>query len=218
MQPAARSKPILFPISAVFLGLFALVLTLAPAARARSWDVEYQYAHWVGYLVWLVGFGVANRLQAQYLPNRDAYLFPVISLLSGWGLLTIWRLTPTFGLRQTLWLGVALIIFSVGLVPAVDLKILRRYKYIWLTSGLLLMFFTLIFGTNPLGYGPRLWLGCCGVYLQPSEPLKLLLIVYLAAYFADWQAYLKIAARKIQVSQIQILIPTAEMTGLALLL
>jgi len=31
-----------------------------------------------------------------------------------------------------------------------------------------------------MGFGPRLWLGCCGVYLQPSEPLKLLLIVFLA--------------------------------------
>ena len=40
-------------------------------------------------------------------------------------------------------------------------------------------------GIYPEGNGPHLWLGCCGIYFQPSEPLKLLLIIYLAAYLAD---------------------------------
>ena len=87
---------------------------------------------------------------------------------------------------------------------------LRRYKYILLLSGLILSGLTLIFGTNPQGIGPRLWLGCCGVYFQPSEPLKLLLVIYLAAYLAD--------RHSIRFSSLQLFTPTIVLTGIALLL
>ena len=36
-----------------------------------------------------------------------------------------------------------------------------------------------------MGVGQKLWLKVFGIYIQPSEPLKLLLIIYLAAFFAD---------------------------------
>src|SRR6185295_20339216 len=111
--------------------------------------------------------------------------FPMTAFLSGWGLLTVWRLEPGFGARQALWLAVSLIVFLFGLGLPSTLEFLRKYKYILLSGGLLLTALTLIFGTNPNGYGPRLWLGCCGFYFQPSEPLKLLLVVYLAAYLSD---------------------------------
>jgi cell division protein FtsW (lipid II flippase) len=46
---------------------------------------------------------------------------------------------------------------------------------------------TLIFGTNPSGniYAPHLWLGFGTVFFQPSETLKILLIVFLASYLAE---------------------------------
>ncbi len=62
---------------------------------------------------------------------------------------------------------------------------LKRYKYVWLLIGLLLIGLTFLVGVNPTGAGPQLWLEAFGFYFQPSEPLKLLMIVYLAAFFAD---------------------------------
>src|SRR5574341_877673 len=46
---------------------------------------------------------------------------------------------------------------------------------------------TLVFGVNPSGAigAPRLWLGFGGVFFQPSEILKLLLLIFLASYLAD---------------------------------
>jgi cell division protein FtsW (lipid II flippase) len=219
-------------IAAIFLGLYALILTLAPATRNRSWEVAYNFSHWTGFVVWLMGFVIVRRLADQHLPNRDPYLLPIMALLSGWGLLTIWRLTPIFGLRQTIWLGVALGVLALGFRLPADLNFLRRYKYLWLTGGLLLTAGTLIFGTNPMGFGPQLWLGGGGVYLQPSEPLKLLLVVYLSAYFADWQGVIVARGRglgirnednhaapfRFHAPQLQILVPTVIMTGIALLL
>ncbi len=171
--------------AAVFLFLYSVVLTLSPAVRLHSWNVTYRWIHWIGFTVWLVGFALITRQVSRRLPEHDPYLLPAAALLSGWGLLTIWRLNQTFGIRQTIWLAVALLAFYVGLRLTRPLSLLRRYKYVWLVGGLLLTALTFLFGTYPGGAGPRLWLGCCGVYLQPSEPLKLLLIVYLAAYLAD---------------------------------
>jgi cell division protein FtsW (lipid II flippase) len=100
------------------------------------------------------------------------------------------------------------------------LTLLRRYKYVWLTTGLLLTALTIFFGTNPAGVGPRLWLGCCGIYLQPSEPLKLLLIIFLAAYLADRQFLIQNSAQsspspKNFSQMMALLAPTLLMVGLA---
>jgi cell division protein FtsW (lipid II flippase) len=172
-------------LAGLFMVLAALELTLSAAVRARGWDASYRWSHWLGVLVWAIGFAATGRAVDRYLPGRDPYLLPVAALLNGWGVLTIWRLSPVYGLRQAVGLGLVLVIFILGLRLPPGLRFLRRYKYLWLTSGLLLAALTLILGTNPLGYGPRLWLGCCGVYFQPSELLKLLLVVYLSAYLAD---------------------------------
>jgi cell division protein FtsW (lipid II flippase) len=48
--------------------------------------------------------------------------------------------------------------------------------------GLALLATTLVVGVNPSGFGARLWLGLGGIYFQPSELLKLLMLVFLASY------------------------------------
>jgi cell division protein FtsW (lipid II flippase) len=181
-----RVQARLLNLAALFIVLYATILSLSPSARLHTWSVNFRWQHWLGVMIWLLGVNLAHRQLAKHLPGRDPYLLPLAALLSGWGMLTIWRLSASFGLRQSAWLLAALLIFTLGLRLPVDLDFLRRYKYIWLTGGLLLTALTLIFGTNPVGAGlPRLWLGCCGFYFQPSEPLKLLLIVYLASYLAS---------------------------------
>ena len=156
---------------ALFLFLFSLILTLAPAVRERTWDVDYRLAHWIGFIAWALLTLVAHRVTVHYLPEHDPYLLPAAALLSGWGLLTIWRLDETFGVRQTIWLGISVLIFSLVIALPESLSFFRRYKYVLLSGGLLITALTLLFGTNPLGVGPRLWLGCCGVYriVRPND-------------------------------------------------
>ncbi|MDP2778527.1 MAG: FtsW/RodA/SpoVE family cell cycle protein [Anaerolineales bacterium] len=196
--------------SVFFLFVQSIILTLSPAVRERSWAVDYKLAHWVGFIIWVVLISLAHRVTVKYLPERDPYLFPAAALLSGWGMLTIWRLDETFGIRQMIWLGVSVFVFIFALITLKNLTFLRRYKYLFLGGGLLITALTLFFGTNPLGFGPRLWLGCCGVYFQPSEPLKLLLVIYLSAYLAD--------RASIYLFSFPLLVPTLVVTGLALLL
>ncbi len=126
---------------------------------------------------------------AAYWLNRcrtsDPILLPLVYFLAGLGLALIERLAPAFVGRQLVWLtGATAALLVVTLLPR-NLEWLRRYKYTWLISGLLLLATTLVFGINPSGFGPRLWLQVGSIYFQPSEPLKFLLVVFLAAYMAD---------------------------------
>lgn len=211
-------------LAGLFLFFTALALTLSPAARARSWSADLRWGHWLSFLVWAAGFSLAQSRLQRCLPNRDPFLLPVVAALSGWGLMVVWRLLPGFGARQTVWLALSLAFLILGVQFPQSLALLRRYKYVWLTSALLLLATTLLFGVNPLGYGPRMWLGCCGVYLQPSELLKLLLVAYLAAYMADRQPLLllaesEIVGRRPRLARLlPLLAPTLIMISLALAL
>jgi cell division protein FtsW (lipid II flippase) len=195
-------------LAALFMFTLGIALSISPAVREQTWNVDYRLNHWIGVLVWLVLTYTAHRHIEKHLPDADPYLLPIAALFSGWGMLSIWRLTNTFGFRQAAWIAVCFIVLLFLLRRNEVIDFLRKYKYIWLTSGLMLTALTFILGANPMGFGPRLWLGCCGIYLQPSEPLKLLLVVYLAAYFAD----------KIPVSRriIPLILPTLFLFGLAL--
>ena len=199
----------LLKIAVGFLILQAILITLAPVVRERSWDTTLPWAHWLSILAW-GGFvlHIHERIN-KYLPDADQFLFPIATLLSGWGILSIWRLEPDFGVRQALWFIISMVVLIVG-IQLKSLKFLQRYKYLFLIGGLALTGLTLLFGTNPSGYGPRLWLGCCDVYFQPSEPLKLLLIVYLAAYFSDKLPY--------RLKTIHILYPTLILGGIVIML
>jgi cell division protein FtsW (lipid II flippase) len=212
-------------LAAVFVILYSIALTISPATLNRDWEVPLRWQHWIGTVIWLILFALVHRSIARRLPNADPYLLPIALVLSAWGNLTIWRLDAYFGFRQSIWAVIAVLALILGLRLPVDLAYLRRYKYVWLTSGLLLTALTIFLGTNPSGYGPRMWLGCCGVYFQPSEPLKVLLIIYLAAYLGGLP---DISGQPTSLPLIQkepankrllpLVAPTLLMTGLALIL
>lgn len=197
-------------LAALFLLSANIALTLAPAIRIHTSVVELRWQHWIGYAVWLVGFGAVYRQADKWITDRDPYLLPIISIMSGWGLLTLFRLSPSYGYRQTLWLAVCFIGLLIGLRMHTLLPILRRYKYIWLTLALTLALLTFFFGTSPSGSGPALWLKIGGIYLQPSEILKIVLIIYLAAYLAD-----SVPAK---FRLMQLLTPTLLVAGAALMI
>jgi cell division protein FtsW (lipid II flippase) len=176
-------------LAAIFLFIYSIVLTLSLSVRSHSLDVDYKWNHWVGYFTWLIGFFLLSKIISKRTFNFDPFILPIIALLSGWGLLTIWRLDEALGLKQTLWLFLSLGLVSAGIYFPGLLKFLQRYKYIWLLLGIIITFLTLFIGINPSGSGPRLWIGIKDFFFQPSEPLKLLLIIFLAAFFSDGRAF-----------------------------
>src|ERR671930_2391637 len=101
----------LLKLSVVFLILQTIIITLAPAVRARSLDVQYRWSQWIALFLWGLFVLRAHHSILRQLPDADPFLFPMTAFLSGWGLLTVWRLEPSFGARQALWLAVSLLVF-----------------------------------------------------------------------------------------------------------
>jgi len=143
---------------------------------------------------------VAWVVLRRRLPAGDPLFLPIAALLCGLGLVLIARLAPHFLARQVLWVVMGLgAMLSTALLPpaAHNLRWLRRYRYTWLTLGLLLLSLTLLFGVNPSGYGARLWLGLHIVYFQPSELLKVVMVVFLASYLAEKRELLAVGGTRI---------------------
>lgn len=169
----------------VAIGLLAAALSLAEGIRTHADKLLITWHYFIPYAIWLLCTLLIQRNIERKLPNRDPWIFPATALLIGIGLLTIWRLSPDLGLRQSFWylIGSGLFIYALSLPELI--QTIRNYKYVWLLLGLILIILTFFIGVNPMGIGQKLWLKVFGIYIQPSEPLKLLLIIYLAAFFAD---------------------------------
>jgi len=122
--------------------------------------------------------------------RTDQILLPTMGLLGGIGLLFMIRLPQDLagrlgGLAQTqlLWLVIGLTIVAVmGVVVRNDVW-LRRYKYTWAAAGVGLLLATFVFGHDI--NGARLSLTIGPFSGQPSELLKVILVVFLAGYLSE---------------------------------
>ncbi|NLE99725.1 MAG: hypothetical protein GX601_01990, partial [Anaerolineales bacterium] len=151
----ARRERVLLAIAAAFVAAAASTLALAGLSFTPT-----RAGLVVG--AWLVVFGALHVAFNHWLPGRDPFLLPVAALLAGWGLVLIGRLAPGFLMRQVIWLAISGVALAALVRFRGDLRWLRRFRYTWLFGGLLVLAVTLIFGVNPSGYGPRLWLSAFG--------------------------------------------------------
>jgi cell division protein FtsW (lipid II flippase) len=208
-------EAMLLLLAAAFLFVNATALSLV-----RTGGINGRF--FAAPLIWLLLVGLTHLWLNRQLPHRDPLLLPIYALLSGWGLLLIDRLAANFLLRQTVWLVVA----TAALVVIVALSHrhldwLRRYRYTWLIGGLLLLAITLLFGVNPSGFGAALWLPVPlsgQVFFQPSELLKLLLIVFLASYFHEREPLLRLSRQRGSRFVLPYLVPLLLMWGFCMVL
>ena len=142
-------------------------------------------------IAWAICTFTLHLVLNDRVTQRDPLLFPIMMLLIGWGLTAIDRLAPTFADRQAFWLIISSVFMIIMLHLNTNLQWLAAYPYQWLGFGLLNLFATLIIGVNPTGFGPRLWLGIGNIFFQPSEILKLILLVFIAHYFSRHSAELR---------------------------
>jgi cell division protein FtsW (lipid II flippase) len=129
---------------------------------------------------------------AQVLAGRrtDQVLLPAVGMLGGLSLLLMERLPQSLagqfgGLAQTqlVWLLVAIGITTTLAIVVRSDNWLRLYKYTWAAAGVGLLLLTFVFGTEV--NGARLTLDLGPISGQPSELLKVILVVFLAGYLSE---------------------------------
>ncbi|HKZ83020.1 MAG TPA: FtsW/RodA/SpoVE family cell cycle protein [Anaerolineae bacterium] len=208
-RPQARERALLLVAGAFVVAGFVQLSIVDPLSMGAS-------LYLAAFVVWALVFGVAHLALDRYLPGRDPLILPIVALLTGWGLIEVARLSRTDALRQVMWVVVSAGVMLVVAAAPRELRWLRRYRYTWLLGGLVLLAATLVFGVNPSGIGQELWLGFGGIFFQPSEVVKLLMVVFLASYLAekrDLQLVMRMQSRSLTLAY---LAPMLAMWGVAM--
>ncbi len=163
--------------------------------------------------------------------RMDQVLLPVAGMLGALSLLLMARLPQglaglslgsiELGLAplQLLWLSVAFSVLAVLAIVVRNDNWLREYKYTWAAVGIGLLL--LVFVLPPAGAddGPRLSLRIGPITGQPSELLKVILVVFLAGYLAENRTLLARTSTKlgpISLPPVPYLLPMLAMWGVAL--
>ena len=133
-----------------------------------------------------------NILLSFTFPKADQMLLPVVGLLSGLGMLMATRLGPDIGVpdlgsRQLIWVLIGIVACMLILFALRNMSWLRRYKYTWAFLGILLVGLTLVnaLRTKNLNSPTHDQLNFGPLNLQPSELLKIFLVIFFAAYLSE---------------------------------
>lgn len=128
-------------------------------------------------------------IDRRMLLNIDWLLLTLIFLIGGWGLITVYSAThgrlethlEDLYLKQMCWFGAGLVLMV--LTTMVDYRHLSRSAYALLALGIVLLVAVWMFGR--VASGARRWLMLGPLSFQPSELVKVFLILSLARYFTE---------------------------------
>jgi cell division protein FtsW (lipid II flippase) len=131
--------------------------------------------------------------------------------------------------KQSLWVTFGVVVLAAILfVPWDDLfrrwarttlmDWLDHHRYVWLALGVLLILATFAFGVDPNESGVRAWFDFGFFLFQPSELLKIILVIFLASYLNEHRELVGRGYRlgPLTLPPLPYLLPLASMWGLAM--
>ncbi|MBP1468159.1 FtsW/RodA/SpoVE family cell cycle protein [Candidatus Chloroploca sp. M-50] len=131
--------------------------------------------------------------------------------------------------KQSLWvtlgvLGLAAMLFVpwdrilIRWLKLTLLDVLDNYRYLWLTIGLVLIFATFLFGVDPNDSGVKVWFNFGFFFFQPSELLKIILVIFLASYLNQHREVVAAGYRlgPLTLPPLPYLVPLLGMWGIAM--
>lgn len=155
---------------------------------------------WIIVAVFFLSFFILHIFLSWRLPQADPIVLPVVMLLTGLSLITLLSLQDP--LRDRFLAQSTIGYFGIGMVGLMLLQLfnLRHFTtdsglfrmfflkgaksaskgWQWAAAAVLLLMLMLLFGTGPEGSGVKVNL----FGLQPSEVVKLLMLLFLAGFFA----------------------------------
>src|ERR1035437_8142620 len=116
--------------------------------------------------------------------NIDLILFFSILVISFLGILTMasFQSGDTYLYKQLIWLCISVIVF-LGL-SLINYSFLRKTKVIIFLFSLSITLLIALFAVGHIAKGAQKWFSVGGVSFQPSDPVKLVVIMLLAKYFS----------------------------------
>ncbi len=173
---------------------------------------------------------VINIILSVFFPKADQILLPLVGLLSGIGVVMALRIgpnlrpaNPTLGTHQLVWVLLGLVVFLATIFVLRNMAWLQRYKYTWALLGIIMVGITLgnSLRVKNLDSPTHDQLNIGQFALQPSELLKIFLVIFFAAYLSeniDMLSEGRLSIGPLRLPPLKQLGPLSFMLGLALLL
>jgi cell division protein FtsW (lipid II flippase) len=215
----AELQLLFLPAVCAVIGLLILVTVRTGVARWGWQDMS------VGLAVVFAFYVVSIFFSAVGFAG-DEVLFPITAALASLGFLMIQRLGPAvspsahLAEKQLLYLLIALVLMTtiaVGMKRQ-HLRLLRDYKYSWALVGIALTAAVMVFGVEI--NGARLWFNLKFFYFQPAELLKIILVVFFAAYLSEKRELLNApyAIGRVRLPPLPYMLPMIALWGLSLMI
>ena len=187
----ARNRELLglFPVAALITAGFTAVY------MARSSDLGSVSLTYGG--IFLALCLTVHMFVRAKLPDADPYLFPLVALLSAFGLVLIYRIDDTLARQQAAWFVVGIVLFVATIYLLRDIRALQRYRYVIAAVGIGLLMLPRLPGIGAQVNGAYLGVKAGPITFQPTEFAKLCIIVFLASYLVERGEMLVLGARRV---------------------
>ena len=161
----------------ILKGIYAITILMFSLLSISSGSFDYTVLLFGLASCILVGYG--HFIIRHFFPEGDKFLIIIAAFLVQFGLIILYRLTPSLAWKQLMWfaVGVGVYILIVMFLPNVSR--FGRFKYAYIAIAILMLGATLVLGTEKKG--SINWIMIGGFSMQPSEIAKLFLILYCAS-------------------------------------
>lgn len=179
--------------------LASLGVAMVNFTLGRGFDAQVALT----FIVWILSFGSVSLALRRWAPAASPYLLPLAAILAAIGFTEIYRLDAGLAAiqRWSLLLAGAAAALVLFLLRGEGVRQLRRYRYLFLTVGVLLLLLPLLPDSFPIHgaeiNGSRLWVRFQGFSFQPGELAKLFLALFLASYLADNHVAMSVHTRRV---------------------
>lgn len=124
----------------------------------------------------------------------DQLMLPLIGVLSALGEVELYRLSPALAIRQFWWICLGLVVLIVLTRWGKNYRNLSEYRYLFMAVVIILLVMTIVFGVT-IG-GARNWLSLGSFRFQPSEGVKILLVLFLTGFLDENRELLATGTRR----------------------
>jgi cell division protein FtsW (lipid II flippase) len=183
--PRKRNIEIWLLFFAYGINAFELAQIQLSTIEILTFDI---LTYWAPLAVAATALHIILRVRAS---EADALILPAVVLLNGLGIAQIYRLdlatiaaggTELFAFRQVIWTVVAIAAASAVVLFVRSHLFLRRYVYISMVVGLVLLISPVLPFIGTSINGAQLWISIGGLTFQPGELAKIALTIFFAGY------------------------------------
>jgi peptidoglycan glycosyltransferase len=149
----------------------------------------------------------------------DQLLMPMAACLTAVGLILVQRLASSLLANQLSWAVIAAGAFIATILIPRDLTALARFKWSWALLGVALLVSPLLPVIGREINGARIWIGLGRVTFEPWEAVKILMVVFFAAYLEEYREVIANTRRigPLPIPPLPYLVPILAMWAFAML-